>query len=175
MPKLIPELQEKFIAAARKRIFDGESGKMTIRQIAADCGTVAGTVYNYFPSKQLLIAAVIQEDWDRCIQQMDIHIETAQTAMDGLQGICAALRIFTIQHSLFWDHYGGSRITRGKLTSYHHQVINQIELPVRALLERFDLLFDPCLSMVIAEILLLAARSDHGFSLVKPAVNKLLS
>lgn len=175
MPKMIPELQEKFIAAARKRIFDGESGKMTIRQIAADCGTATGTVYNYFPSKQVLIAAVIQEDWDQCIQQMDVHIETARTAMEGLQGICAALRTFTIRHSLFWDHYGASGITRGKLTTYHHQVINQIDSPVRALLERFDLLFDPYLSTVIAEILLHAARSDNGFSRVEPTLNKLLS
>ncbi len=175
MPKLIPELRERFVAAARRRIFDGESGKITIRQIAADCGTAAGTVYNYFPSKQVLIAAVIQEDWEQCVQQMDVHTETSQSAMEGLRGICAALRVFTIQHSFFWDHYGGSGITRGKLTTYHHQVISQINMPVRALLERFDLLFDPYLSVVISEILLHAARSENGFRLVKPALEKLLA
>ena len=175
MPKLIPELQEKFLEAARKRIFNGESGKMTIRQIAEDCGTAAGTGYNYFSSKQVLIAAVIQEDWDQCVQQMDAHIETARDAMEGLEKICAALRAFTIGHSLFWDHYGGVSITRGKLSAYHHQVIVQIDHPVRALLTRFDRLFDPYLPTIIAEILLHAARSENGFSLVEPTLKKLLS
>ena len=174
MPKLIPELEEKFLEAARKRIFDGEAGKLTIRQIAQDCGTAAGTVYNYFPSKQVLIAAVIQEDWEKCVQQMDVHTDSAPTAMEGLESICAALRVFTIRHSLFWDHYGGVGITRGKLSNYHHQVITQIELPVRTLLERFDKLFDPYLSMIIAEILLHAARNENGFSLVEPTLKKLL-
>ena len=47
--------------------------------------------------------------------------------------------------------------------------------PVRALLTRFDRLFDPYLPTIIAEILLHAARSENGFSLVEPTLKKLLS
>ena len=62
MPKLIPDLRKSFIDAARNRIMSAEDHDITIRQVASDCGTAVGTVYNYFPSKEYLMAAVMLDD-----------------------------------------------------------------------------------------------------------------
>ena len=61
MPKLIPELKQKIIAAARHRALADEGCELTIRQVAAYCGVSVGAVYNYFPSKEALLTAVMME------------------------------------------------------------------------------------------------------------------
>ena len=71
MPKIIPEIQEQFLAAARQRIVYSEEHDLTIRQIARDCRTGVGTVYNYFPSKDALIAGVLSEDWQRILGRLE--------------------------------------------------------------------------------------------------------
>ena len=63
MPKIIPELREALIHAAKERILTSDSHDITIREIASDCNTAVGTVYNYFSSKDELLAAVMLEDW----------------------------------------------------------------------------------------------------------------
>ena len=60
MPKIIPELRERFVAAARRQMLDGEDHDVTIRQVARDCRTAVGTVYNYFPSKEALLEELLK-------------------------------------------------------------------------------------------------------------------
>ena len=58
MPKIIPELRDKLLLAARKRLVQDESHDFSTRQLAADCGIAAGTVFNYFPTKESLLACI---------------------------------------------------------------------------------------------------------------------
>ena len=59
MPKKIAELREKMIAYARQALLQEGTSALTVRSTASACGVAVGTVYNYFPSKEGLIEAVI--------------------------------------------------------------------------------------------------------------------
>ena len=69
MPKIIPELKSSLIQAARKSLLESEMHDISVREIARECGTAVGTVYNYFSSKEALIAEAMMSDWLECRAQ----------------------------------------------------------------------------------------------------------
>ena len=70
MPKIIANLRERILAEARRQIEEQGYGATTIRSIASACGVGTGTVYNYFESKDMLIASFMVDDWMRCLDRM---------------------------------------------------------------------------------------------------------
>ena len=70
MPKIIPDLKSSLVQAARKSLLESESHDISIRKLARECGTAVGTVYNYFPSKEALIAEAMMSDWLDCSRSM---------------------------------------------------------------------------------------------------------
>jgi AcrR family transcriptional regulator len=82
---------ESIIEAARA--FASESGlrAVQIAPVAERAGVAAGTVYRYFPSKEDLVAAVINDTADR--QVAAIRAATA-AAPGALSGLAAALMAF---------------------------------------------------------------------------------
>ena len=70
MPKIIENAKEQIIEEARKQLFENGYAKTTIRSVASACGIGIGTVYNYFPSKDLLFSAFMLEDWRAAISEI---------------------------------------------------------------------------------------------------------
>ena len=67
MPKIIENLENRLIEEAKKQIEASGYGATTIRSVAAGCGVGVGTVYNYFSSKDELLATYLLSDWNGCI------------------------------------------------------------------------------------------------------------
>ena len=63
MPKIIENLREKLVCEAKRQVEELGYANLTIRSVAAVCGVGVGTVYNYFSSKDSLVAAFLLEDW----------------------------------------------------------------------------------------------------------------
>ena len=76
--------------------------KTTIRSIAGACGLATGTVYNYFPSKDVLFAAFMLADWEKCLTAMKT---CATEDVRGFLGhVCGCLRDYIDSHSgLLYD------------------------------------------------------------------------
>lgn len=70
MPKIIENLREQLLREAEKQISEQGYKSTTIRSVAASCGVAVGTVYNYFKSKDILIASFILKDWIECIENI---------------------------------------------------------------------------------------------------------
>lgn len=70
MPKIIENIREQLICEAKRQISERGYANTTIRSVASACGVGVGTVYNYFESKELLIAAFVSEDWKRHLANM---------------------------------------------------------------------------------------------------------
>ena len=68
MPKIIENIREKLLEEAKRQVIENGQSAMTIRSVATACGVGTGTVYNYFPSKDVLVANFMLEDWMICIQ-----------------------------------------------------------------------------------------------------------
>ena len=91
MPKIIENVREQLLDEAKRQITECGYAKTTIRSVSKSCGLAIGTVYNYFPSKDMLIASVMAEDWKLCLQQLEKNAsgepeKIIQGIYDGLFG-----------------------------------------------------------------------------------------
>ena len=93
MPKIIPELRTSLIQAARKSLLESELHDINVRKIARECGTAVGTVYNYFPSKEALIAESMMGDWLECVRNMREGANIESQPLDAIYATVAALRM----------------------------------------------------------------------------------
>jgi AcrR family transcriptional regulator len=69
------DIEPRILAAARQRFLsDGVDGA-SLRGIAADAGTSIGMVYYYFPSKDELFFGVVEQEYQRLLQDVERAIE----------------------------------------------------------------------------------------------------
>jgi AcrR family transcriptional regulator len=93
MPKILPDnIKEEILSTTRRMVIENGYNKVSIRDIAKECGIATGTFYNYFRSKQEILSALLAGDWDR----MQRYI-TSLTADSSLPPIRQLEEIF---HSL---------------------------------------------------------------------------
>ena len=137
MPRASRDTREKILAAARRQLTAENEGRFSMRRIAALCGVSAGTIYNHFPDKDSLMAAVMVEDWHRTLAVMDRRSRRAETFIRGIAGIYNAVSDFIAQYEKIWMEY---RVAGNYATVHsvrHKEIITEITAYVRVLLERF--------------------------------------
>ena len=71
MPKILENIREQILEEAKTQVAENGYGKVTVRSVAKACGIGVGTVYNYFPSKDMLIASFMVEDWNGFLRKID--------------------------------------------------------------------------------------------------------
>ena len=174
MPKIIPELRESILMAARKSLLETETHDLSMRQLAQQCGTAVGTVYNYFPSKEALIAEVIMPDWLKCCREMKEGAVSGADPLSAVRETAAALRRFTSRYAPVWRHYAGEQNSLASMAGRHNQVIGEIAAAVKETLLRFDLMYDDFLPEIIAEMVLSASRTEDGFRRITPVLERIL-
>ncbi len=112
MPKIIENLRAQLLAEARRQIAAQGYGGTTIRSVATACGVGVGTVYNYFPSKEMLIAAFMYEDWQTHLDAMAALPVNQPEAL--LRGIYDSLCDYALRHrDLFSDTAAVKSISLG--------------------------------------------------------------
>ena len=175
MPKIIPNLRENILKES-KRILKTESyDKLTVRRVASSCGVAVGTVYNYFPSKEMLTAGVMLDDWMKSLEDMKRTAGEAASPMEGLDGIYSVLLSFIGEYSETWDQYR-ARGGRAESPYRHHILVEQIGDAIRILLDRFGSIFAPKLPSFLAEnLLILAVEGERDLTVAKPIFEKLLN
>ena len=62
MPKIIENAWGLILDEAKKQIREQGYAATTVRSVAAKCKVAIGTVYNYFPSKEILISSFMADD-----------------------------------------------------------------------------------------------------------------
>ncbi len=67
--------REQLLGAAKELAYSQGLSQVNIRAVAARCGVAVGSIYNYFPTKADLIAAVIEDFWRRAA-----HMESCAPA-----------------------------------------------------------------------------------------------
>ena len=87
MPKIIEDVKKRILKTSKKRLLIDGYSRLAIRDIAADCDIAVGTVYNYFKSKDMLVGAVMVEDWRRAVERMSGDCRDVKSLNDGLRAI----------------------------------------------------------------------------------------
>ena len=135
MPKIIENLKDRLITEAQQQIAQNGYGAVTIRSIAKGCGVGVGTVYNYFPSKEALIATHLLEDWNGCIGAIQNESDSSDFPRLVLLCIYEQLISFARRHeAIFRDNVAAVGFS-GSFNQYHGLLRAQLAKPLRKFCE----------------------------------------
>lgn len=130
MPKLIENLEKKLLAETKRQIEDVGYGTMTVRSVAAACGVGVGTVYNYYPSKEALVAAYMLQDWRPCITRIRQTAKNALDAKEVVRCMYDQLRQFAAAHETVLGDTDAKRVFAQVSEGYHGLLCQQLTEPL---------------------------------------------
>jgi AcrR family transcriptional regulator len=136
MPKIIENARERLIQEARTQIEIDGYDSVTIRSIARGCQIGLGTFYNYFKSKDVLIATYLLEEWEERLQRINLQGETETDPMEFLKTVNLELGEFIKKNVSVFSAEGAIKAFRGSARVYHNLLINQISEPLTKICER---------------------------------------
>ena len=172
MPKIIENIREQLLNETRAQVERQGYGRTTIRSVANACGIAVGTVYNYFPSKDIMIASYMAEDWGKCLQEMRTHCgETAETVLRGIyDGLCSFIGRY---QPLFQDETAGKAYAAAS-PARHAQLRRQIASLVIPLCDGRDEQERQYLASFIAEAVIIWALAGTPFDTLYNVLRKLI-
>ena len=131
MPKIIENLKGRLLDEAKRQIMQDGYESVTIRSIAKGCGVGVGTVYNYFPSKEALIATHLLEDWQCCLKSIQAASDRNEVPYPVLQCIFEQLVAFSGRHQIIFRAEAAISGFAGSFSQYHSLLRNQLAQPLR--------------------------------------------
>jgi AcrR family transcriptional regulator len=173
MPKIIENIRQKLIDEARRQVIEESYSSMTIRSVAKACDVGVGTVYNYFPSKDMLVASFMLEDWMQCVEAFNKACENA-VAADALRSIYQELNRFKGKyHTLFSDKSAGA----GYASSFqlrHGQLRQQIAEALKPICKKQSSKDEAFLAEFLAEAMLSWTMAGCEYQQLEEVLLKLL-
>ena len=135
MPKIIGNLEAKLIAEAKKQIEESGYSTMTIRSVANSCGVGVGTVYNYFSSKDELVAAFMLEDWKKCVSAIDAVSGASEIPSPVIRCIFDQLHSYNNAYKTVFQDAAAFAGFAGAFSKYHKVLRAQLAGPLRKFCE----------------------------------------
>ena len=143
MPKIIENVKQKLMDETRRQIAECGYDAVTVRSVAKACEIGIGTVYNYFPSKDALIAAYMLSDWNECISSIELVSNVVASPEPVSFCIYNQLIQFAQKHQDIIQNKSAVSSFHNSSSRYHGMLRQQLAKP----LERF------CENMFTAEFI----------------------
>lgn len=131
MPKIIENLEIKLIEEAKKQVMELGYAAVTIRSVAKACGVGVGTVYNYFPSKDALLARFMLEDWTRCVSIMEAVSTYSDHPQPVLRCMHDQLTLFIQRNQKIVQDESAAASFTGSFSRYHGMLREQLARQLR--------------------------------------------
>ena len=124
MPKIIENVREQIIAEAKRQVVELGYENTTMRSVASGCGIAVGTVYNYFQSKDMLIASFILRDWLVCIESIESHPK--ENTKDFLAFIYTSILRFSKKYDPLFKDKEAVKAFNEAFSERHKQIRDQL-------------------------------------------------
>ncbi len=135
MPKIIKNLESRLIEEANKQIEEAGYAAMTIRSVAKACGVGVGTVYNYFPSKDDLLAAYMLSDWNSCVTAINTVSAYSDSPKPVVRCTYDQLLAYSDRHRAIFQDDAAASAFAGSFSRYHSLLRRQLAAPLRKFCE----------------------------------------
>lgn len=160
MPKIIENLREQLLAEAKRQIDEHGYKNTTVRSVANGCGVAVGTVYNYFKSKDMLIASFILADWMECLGSIAQHPKDDRRAY--LKFIHSSLCNFTYKHNALFSDKEAAKVFQLSFSARHKQLRAQLAEQIMHIAK------DGFLAEYVAEAMLCWTMAGRSFDEIYP-------
>ena len=124
MPKIIENLREQLLSEAKRQIAEYGYAETTIRSVARAVGVGVGTVYNYFESKEMLVASFVFEAWKVHLEKMASL--SKENARELLFGIYSSLTDFSKENEKLFSDAAKTGMTTASFSARHKMLREQI-------------------------------------------------
>ena len=172
MPKIIPNIKEQLLKEARKQIAEQGYGKTTIRSVANACNLGVGTVYNYFESKDVLIATFMAEDWNACVEV--IKSQSANDPESVLKSIYDGLLEFSSKYQPLFCDKDAAKVFAAVFTERHKQLRGQIAEMILPICKQSAIADQKFLAEYLAESLLTWTVAGESFEKQYAIISKII-
>ena len=167
MPKIIENLKERLTEQAAKQLAEKGYAALTVRSVASAAGVGVGTVYNYFPSKDALVAAVMLDDWNGRMQAVAASGAGSAGPEPVLRCMYGQLRAYAEQYRSVFREGRAAPGLPGSFRRYHTMLRDQLAAPLRPYCEGG---FAP---QFIAEAMLAWTMEEKSFDEIYSLLQKL--
>ena len=131
MPKIIKDLESTLIEEAKRQIEETGYGAMTMRSVAKACGIGLGTVYNYFSSKEELLATYLLADWKQCITAINAVGTYSDSPAAVVRCIYDQLLAYAERHRAIFRDEAAAAGFAGSFSRYHALLRAQLAAPLQ--------------------------------------------
>ncbi len=159
------ERKAEIIQAARYLFQTQEYSKTTMHDVIESLGIAKGTIYHYFPSKEALLEAVVEDIVDSTIQQLNDLIENSKgNALEKFQHVITLSNIASKNEEIL------SHLHRPGNEAMHTRLLAETILKQAPLYEKLirqgchEGVFNTEMPLECAEFILCAVQflTDHG-------------
>lgn len=168
MPKIIENLPERLMEAAKRQIAQSGYGALTMRSVARECGVGIGTVYNYYPSKEALVASFMLTDWHQCVQKMHIVSQETESCEPVLACMYEQLQQFAAMYEMIFRDEGAISGFAGGFGQYHTMLRSQLAQPLRKFCR------DDYMAEFLAEAMLTWSMEGKEYPLIRDILLRII-
>lgn len=161
MPKIIQNVREQLLAEAKKQIAEFGYEKTTIRSVASACGLGIGTVYNYFPSKDTLIASFLLVDWKNALANMQKNVSS--NLQSTLKVVYDEIKAFIKRNEVLFSDKDASKSYSLSFPERHSLLRSQIAEIIKPTCETANATDKEFLALFVAESLLVWTIAGKDF------------
>lgn len=175
MPKILENVKENLLQEAKRQVFEIGYSSVTIRSVASACGIGVGTVYNYFESKDELIAGFMLEDWGECLRAIDEKCIASERIEPVLRCIFDELRAFADKYAVLFQDKSARESFASSYQAKHELVRSQIARPLLKFCEAQTKVSAKYLAEFTAESMLIWTLSGGTYEDVSGVLLQLFS
>lgn len=174
MPKIIEDLHDRILAQAEKELFEKGYSNMTMRSVAEGCGIAVGTVYNYYKSKDVLIAQIMLRDWTRIMNTVKFRCESSISIHEAFHEMYNGVIEFVETYESVWRQYGKDISVRHEMPMQFDWLIKQLSEILEEVLVRCHNEEDAYMPVFLAEILLnTATKKDFKYDNISRLLHRI--
>ena len=155
MPKIIVGVRENILENTKRQLFEEGYANISLRKIAKNCHIAVGTIYNYFPDKETILANILLEDWILLLQDIEVHCQSSTSLIDGMFYTYKAIENYCLKYQKLFEQASGPM---QMVQSRHQLLIQQLRQKLEILFTKFSQNHD--LLNVLAECLLTCAIQE---------------